>query len=70
MSPITALCTRSASGKSAYITKARTHLMRDLGAQASPMNAFLLNLGLETLAIRMERHCSNAMQGCEVPAGQ
>ena len=36
--------------------------MRDLGAQASPMNAFLLNLGLETLAIRMERHCSNAMQ--------
>ena len=49
-------------GKAAYITKARTHLMRDLGAQASPMNAFLLNLGLETLAIRMERHCSNAMQ--------
>ena len=49
-------------GKAAYITKARTHLMRDLGAQASPMNAFLLNLGLETLSIRMERHCSNAMQ--------
>ena len=34
-------------GKAAYITKARTHLMRDLGAQASPQNAFLLNLGLE-----------------------
>jgi len=48
-------------GKAAYITKARTHLMRDLGAQSSPNNAFLLNLGLETLAIRMERHCSNAV---------
>jgi O-acetylhomoserine (thiol)-lyase len=48
-------------GKAAYITKARTHLMRDLGAQASPNNAFLLNLGLETLAVRMERHCSNAL---------
>ncbi len=52
-------------GKAAYITKARTHLMRDLGAQASPMNAFLLNLGLETLALRMERHCSNALQVAE-----
>ena len=41
---------------------ARTHLMRDLGAQAAPMNAFLLNLGLETLALRMERHCSNALK--------
>ena len=49
-------------GKAAYITKARTHLMRDLGAQASPQNAFLLNLGLETLALRMERHCSNALK--------
>lgn len=49
-------------GKAAYITKARTHLMRDLGAQAAPMNAFLLNLGLETLALRMERHCSNALK--------
>ena len=48
--------------KAAYITKARTHLMRDLGAQAAPMNAFLLNLGLETLALRMERHCSNALK--------
>lgn len=48
-------------GKAAYITKARTHLMRDLGAQASPNNAFLLNLGLETLAVRMDRHCSNAL---------
>ena len=48
-------------GRAAYITKARTHLMRDLGAQASPQNAFLLNLGLETLALRMQRHCSNAL---------
>ena len=48
-------------GRAAYITKARTHLMRDLGALASPNNAFLLNLGLETLAIRMERHCANAL---------
>lgn len=48
-------------GKGAYIAKARTHLMRDLGAQSSPFNAFLLNLGLETLAVRMERHCSNAL---------
>ena len=49
-------------GKAAYIAKCRTHLMRDLGAQAAPMNAFLLNLGLETLALRMERHCSNALK--------
>ncbi|QAT49727.1 O-acetylhomoserine aminocarboxypropyltransferase/cysteine synthase [Caproiciproducens sp. NJN-50] len=48
-------------GKSAYIVKARVHLMRDLGAQSAPMNAFLLNVGLETLALRMERHCSNAL---------
>lgn len=49
-------------GNAAYIVKARVHLMRDLGAQASPQNAFLLNLGLETLALRMERHCSNALK--------
>lgn len=52
-------------GNAAYITKARTHLMRDFGAQAAPMNAFLLNLGLETLALRMERHCSNAQAVAE-----
>lgn len=52
-------------GKAAYITKARVHIMRDLGAQAAPMNAFLLNLGLETLALRMERHCSNAQKVAE-----
>ncbi len=48
-------------GKAAYIAKARCHLMRDLGTQAAPMNAFLLNLGMETLALRMERHCANAL---------
>ena len=48
-------------GNAAYITKMRTHLMRDIGAMQSPQNAFYTNLGLETLALRMERHCSNAM---------
>ncbi|HEY5957879.1 MAG TPA: O-acetylhomoserine aminocarboxypropyltransferase/cysteine synthase family protein [Polyangiaceae bacterium] len=48
-------------GKAAYIVKCRVHLMRDLGAAPSPQNAFLLNLGLETLFLRMERHCSNAL---------
>lgn len=49
-------------GKGAYITKATSQLMRDLGSIQAPMNAFLLNLGLETLALRMERHCSNALK--------
>lgn len=47
-------------GKGAYITKATVQLMRDLGSIQSPQNAFLLNLGLETLHLRMERHCENA----------
>jgi len=49
-------------GKAAYITKCVTHLMRDLGPQQSPQNAFLLNVGLDTLALRMDRHCSNALK--------
>lgn len=49
-------------GPAAYITKARTQLMRDLGAIPSPQNGFLLNLGLETLHLRMPRHCENAMK--------
>jgi len=49
-------------GKSAYITKALSQVMRDLGSIQSPQNAFLLNLGLETLALRMERHCANALE--------
>ncbi|MDD6644513.1 MAG: PLP-dependent transferase [Oscillospiraceae bacterium] len=52
-------------GKCAYIAKARVHLMRDFGSQAAPMNAFLLNIGLETLALRMERHCANAQKVAE-----
>lgn len=50
-----------AFGKAAYITKARVQLMRDFGAYPSAINAFLLNMGLETLPLRMERHCSNAL---------
>ena len=48
-------------GNAAYITKARTQLMRDFGAYPAAINAFLLNLGLETLAVRMERHCQNGL---------
>ena len=48
-------------GKTAYITKATSQLMRDLGSIPAPMNAYLLNLGLESLALRMERHASNAL---------
>jgi len=47
-------------GKAAYIAKARVQLMRDLGSTPTAMAAFLLNLGLETLPIRIERHCRNA----------
>ncbi len=52
-------------GKKAYITKATSQLMRDLGSIPSPMNCFLLNIGLETLPLRMERHCSNAQKTAE-----
>ncbi|MBQ6621565.1 MAG: O-acetylhomoserine aminocarboxypropyltransferase/cysteine synthase [Mogibacterium sp.] len=44
----------------AFITKATAQLMRDLGSTPAPMNAYLLNLGIESLCVRMERHCSNA----------
>ncbi len=54
-----------AFGKGAYITKATAQLMRDLGSIQSPMNAFLLNIGLETLHLRMPRHCSNAQKVAE-----
>ncbi|MBO6005889.1 MAG: O-acetylhomoserine aminocarboxypropyltransferase/cysteine synthase [Paludibacteraceae bacterium] len=50
-----------AFGKGAYITKATAQLMRDLGSIQSPQNAFLLNLGLETLHLRVPRHCDNAL---------
>ncbi len=49
-------------GKGAYITKATVTLMRDLGSIQSPQNAFYLNLGLETLHLRVQRHCENALK--------
>ncbi|MBE6050289.1 MAG: aminotransferase class I/II-fold pyridoxal phosphate-dependent enzyme [Clostridium sp.] len=52
-------------GKAAYITKARVQLMRDMGAYPTAQDAFLLNLGLETLAVRMEKHCQNAKRVAE-----
>ena len=54
-----------AFGKGAYITKAVAQLMRDLGSCQAPQNAFLLNLGLETLHLRMPRHCSHAQAVAE-----
>ncbi len=69
------LCTPDASyhgityterfGKGAYITKATAQMMRDLGSIQAPMNAFLLNFGLETLALRMKQHCANAQKVAE-----
>ena len=52
-------------GEAAYITKATVQLMRDLGSVQSPQNAFLLNMGLETLHLRMPRHCENAKKVAE-----
>ncbi len=49
----------------AFITKATAQLMRDFGCVQSPMNAYMLNLGLESLPVRMERHCSNALKIAE-----
>ena len=48
-------------GKLAYITKATSQLMRDLGSIQAPQNAYYLNLGLESLAVRMKAHCANAL---------
>ena len=55
----------TAFGKNAYITKATAQLMRDLGSIQSPQNAFLLNMGLESLHVRMQRHCENAQKVAE-----
>ncbi|MBQ8077168.1 MAG: O-acetylhomoserine aminocarboxypropyltransferase/cysteine synthase, partial [Eubacterium sp.] len=52
-------------GEGAYITKATVQLMRDLGSIQAPQNAFLLNVGLETLHLRMARHCENALKVAE-----
>ncbi len=54
-----------AFGKMAYMTKLTAQLMRDLGSIPSPQNAFLLNLGLETLALRVHQHCANAQKVAE-----
>ena len=51
-----------AFGEKAYIVKATAQLMRDLGSIQAPMNSFLLNIGLETLALRMPKHCENAIK--------
>lgn len=58
-----------AFGKMAYTTKLVAQLMRDLGSIQSPQNAFLLNLGLETLHLRMPRHCRNAQAVAEFLQG-
>ena len=58
-----------AFGKMAYTTKLVAQLMRDLGSIQSPQNAFLLNLGLETLHLRMPRHCQNAQSVAEFLQG-
>ena len=52
-------------GKGAYITKCTAQLMRDFGSIQSPQHAFYINIGLETLALRMERHCANAQKVAE-----
>lgn len=49
-------------GKKAYVTKMVAQIMRDLGSIPGPMNSFILNLGLQTLALRMKQHCSNALK--------
>ena len=54
-----------AFGKMAYLTKLISQLMRDLGSIPAPQNSFLLNIGLETLHLRMKQHCSNAQKVAE-----
>ena len=49
-------------GRKAFIAKIIAQLMRDLGSSPAPMNSFLLNIGLETLHLRMPRHCENALK--------
>ena len=52
-------------GKGAYITKATAQLMRDFGSIQSPQNAYYIQIGLESLPVRMARHCSNALKVAE-----
>ncbi|MBQ4575795.1 MAG: O-acetylhomoserine aminocarboxypropyltransferase/cysteine synthase [Clostridia bacterium] len=59
------LCYAQTFGEAAYITKATVQLMRDLGSIQAPQQAFVLNLGLESLPLRMKKHCDNAQQVAE-----
>lgn len=59
------ICYAQVFGNTAFINKATAQIMRDLGSIPSPNNAFLLNIGLETLFLRMERHCENAQKVAE-----
>lgn len=52
-------------GKNGYIVKIVAQLLRDYGSTPSPFNSFLLNIGLESLAVRVERHCENAQKVAE-----
>ena len=54
--------TKDFGNENAYFTKLRVQLIRDFGTPLAPLPAYLLNIGLETLALRMERHCANAMK--------
>ena len=67
-SPTTVIYTQK-FGKKAYIQKATAQLMRDMGACQSPQNAFLTNIGLETLHLRVRRHCENAQKVAEYLQG-
>lgn len=63
------ICYTQAYGKAAYIIKARMQLMRDFGCYPAAHSAFLLNLGLETLSVRMARYCENAKKVAEYFVG-
>lgn len=52
-------------GKAAFITKLRAHILRDIGASISPFNAFMLLTGIETLSLRIQKHCENALKVAE-----
>ena len=49
-------------GKAAYVTKARVQLLRDFGCTMAPISAYLLNLGLESMALRVRKHSENALE--------
>ena len=55
-------------GKGAFITKATAQLMRDFGSTPAPMNSWIMGMHLESLAVRMQRHCENAQKVAEFPS--